>query len=257
MSVHKCLEELVTPDARMRGATLRFWEAQYDVMIRGNMMNTPHGWTSWKNYATYYLYLLTGKEEYLRDTFDTMGACLQMVTEEGDLRWAFIKDPWRRVKVLTPDTNSPVSESYNSDPADIEKAYRGKHIMATIGEEYVDMISGWYRVAEEKMTGGYQRCPLYIGDGEINVDNQGGACDNDVHEHFKCLEETLLKKAFVIVDKEGARGYNCKVSLSDGNLEIEPLGECELVHINTDRALSVKVGEKSFSAEVGMNFYKI
>ena len=257
MSVHKCLEELMTPDARMRGATLRFWEAQYDVMIRGNMMNTPHGWTSWKTYATYYLYLLTGKEEYLKDTFDTMGACLQMIDENGNLRWAFIKDPWRRVKILVPDENSPVSDSYASDPNGIERAYRGKHIMATVGERYVDMISGWYRVADEKMTGGYQLCPLYIGDGEIDVDNQGGACDNDVHEHFKCLEETLLKKAFVIVDEKGARGYNCKVTLDSDALTVTPLGECDTLHINTDRALTVTVGEMSLSAKVGKEFYSI
>ncbi len=257
MSVHKCLEELVTPDARTRGATLRFWEAQYDVMIRGNMMNTPHGWTSWKNYATYYLYLLTGKEQYLKDTFDTMGACLQMVDEDENLRWAFIKDPWRRVKVLVPDKAAPVKESYRSDPDGIEPAYRGKHIMATVGECYVDMISGWYRVAEEKMTGGYQICPLYIGDGETEVDNQGGACDNDVHEHFKCLEETLLKKAFVIVEKGVARGYNCKASLRGDALDVVPLGECDAVHINTDSPIVLNVASRTLHADVGMKFYKL
>lgn len=52
ISIHRCLEQMVVPDCRMRGATLRFWEAQYDVMIRGNMLNSPHGWSSWKNYAT-------------------------------------------------------------------------------------------------------------------------------------------------------------------------------------------------------------
>lgn len=257
MSVHKCLEELATPDTRMRGATLRFWEAQYDVMIRGNMMNTPHGWTSWKNYATYYLYLLTGKEEYLKDTFDTMGTCLQMMDENENLRWAFIKDPWRRVKVLVPDKSAPVNNSYSSDPAGIEQAYRGKHIMATVGERYVDMISGWYRVADEKMTGGYQLCPLYIFDGETMVDNQGGACDNDVHEHFKCLEETLLKKAFVIVDEKGARGYNCNVTVSTDTLTVTPLGECDSLHINTDRDLTVTVGEAVLRIGVGKEFYSI
>ena len=30
---HRCLEQSVVPDARMRGATLRFWETMYDVLI--------------------------------------------------------------------------------------------------------------------------------------------------------------------------------------------------------------------------------
>ncbi len=49
MQSHRCLEQLLIPDARMNGATLRFWEAQYDVLIGGslNMMNSPHGWTAW------------------------------------------------------------------------------------------------------------------------------------------------------------------------------------------------------------------
>ncbi len=256
MNVHKCLEELETPDCRMKGGTLRFWEAQYDVMIRGNMMNTPHGWTSWKTYATYYLYLLTGKEEYLKDTVNTMGACLQMIDEDEKLRWAFIKDPYRKVKVLVPDLENPVKDGYRSTPSDIEPAYRGKHIVKTIGEEYVDLISSWYRVADEKITGGYQLCPLYLENEEVSVDNQGGACDNDVHEHFKCLEETLLKKAFVIISDK-VTGYNCNTVEKDGYIIVEPYGECETIHINSDRCVTLNVNGKEIKAEKGRYFQEI
>ena len=258
MSIHKCLEELVTPDCRMRGATLRFWEAQYDVLIRGNMMNTPHGWTSWKNYATYYLYLLTGKEEYLKDTFDTMGACLQMVDENENLRWAFITDPYNKVKVMIPDTDEPVKDGYASVPSDIESAYRGKYVEKTFGEEYVDMISGWYRMGEQKITGGYLISGFpYNGTYKTykEMDNQGGACDNDVHEHFKCLEETLLKKAF-LVNKNGVRGYNCSVKDSDLT-EVIPYGECEYLHINTDCDITVKICGKTINAKRGLKMIKI
>lgn len=34
-------------------------------------------------------------------------------------------------------------------------------------------------------------------DETLEVDTQGGCCDNDVHEIFKCMEETVLKKAFL------------------------------------------------------------
>lgn len=257
MSVHKCLEELHTPDCRMRGATLRFWEAQYDVMIRGNMMNTPHGWTSWKNYATYYLYLLTGKEEYLKDTIDTMGACLQMIDENENLRWAFIKDPYNKVKVLVPDKTQPIADAYTV-PDDIEPAYRGKFETKTFGEEYVDLISGWYRTGEaQKITGGYQICPLYFENDRIQeVDNQGGACDNDVHEHFKCLEETLLKKAFVIAG-ETVKGYNCNAESTDGIIKITPYGECDYVHVNTDTDITVEINGAKKSVKKGMEMIDI
>lgn len=257
MNVHKCLEELETPDCRTKGATLRFWEAQYDVMIKGNMMNTPHGWTSWKNYATYYLYLLTGKEEYLKDTFDTMGACLQMVDENENLRWAFIKDPWRKVEVLVPDFEMPLKDGYESVPSDIEKGYRGKYEIKTIGEEYVDMVSGWYRVGEQKITGGYQICPLIYADYEIMADNQGGACDNDVHEHFKCLEETLLKKSFVILRENEVRGYNCSVILKEDKIEVIPYGECDFVHINTDRQIKIVVNDKKYVVDKRLEMIEI
>ncbi len=256
MSVHKCLEELETPDCRTKGATLRFWEAQYDVMIRGNMMNTPHGWTSWKNYATYYLYLLTGKEEYLKDTIDTMGACLQMVDEDENLHWAFIKDPYNKVKVMIPDLDEPLEDGYESVPKDIEPAYRGRYVEKVFGEEYVDLVSGWYRAGEQKIMGGYQLCPLIYEDYSVDVDNQGGACDNDVHEHFKCLEETLLKKAFLIVRDE-VKGYNCAALKSGDIIKVSLLEECEYIHINADRPVIVNVNGKEIKADKGLHMIKL
>ncbi len=255
VKIHKCLEELITPDCRTRGATLRFWEAQYDVMIRGNMMNTPHGWTSWKTYGTYYLYLLTGKEKYLKDTVDTMGACIQMVDEEENLRWAFIKDPYTRYKVMIPDCEAPFKDGYESIPKEIEKGYRGKYKIKTVTEGYIDLISGWYRGGEQKPTGGYDMCPLIYEDRMEMTDCQGGACDNDVHEHFKCLEETLLKKVFVIC-KDGLRGYNC--SVRDGEIiEIEPYGECEYVHINSEKNLTIKINSREIKVGKGLHMLKL
>ena len=70
---HDCLTQLRVPDARRRGGTMRYWEAQYDVQMLPNMFNSPHGWSGWRAYATYYAYLLTGNERWLRETYN---ACL-------------------------------------------------------------------------------------------------------------------------------------------------------------------------------------
>ena len=259
ISVHRCLEQSVVPDCRMRGASLRFWEAQYDVMMQGNMINSPHGWTSWKNYATYYLYLLTGKEEYLRDTMDTIGACMQMIDESGELRWAFVVDPCINVERMVPDTEKESPDGLACAKYLENKSYRGKYERYAFGEEYVDMISGWYRTGtNDLMTGGYEKCPLIFEDNSYLVDNQGGCCDNDVHEHFKCLEETVFKKAFIIVrDDSSLLTYNCTASLKNNTLNVELTEECDKLHLNTARKCNVLVNGKEFDIDTGMTFIDV
>lgn len=44
---HRCLSQLVIPDSRMNGGSLRFWESQYDILTFPNMLNSPHGWSPW------------------------------------------------------------------------------------------------------------------------------------------------------------------------------------------------------------------
>ena len=51
----------------------------------------------------------------------------------------------------------------------------------------------------------------------LEVDNQGGCCDNDVHEIFKCMDETVLGKAFVYENEDGSfLTYSCSVSREEG-----------------------------------------
>ena len=187
---HRCLEQQFLPDCRIRGCTARFWEARYDLNFFSNMINAPHGWTSWKNYATYYLYLLTGKLEYLRDTMDTLGACMQCVDSEGTLNWGYVVDPCivgQNLKKGSLKGNIQTEET-------------------VVGEVYLPMISSWWRQEKGALIMQY----LEPWDKPERWDkNYGGSCDNDVHEHFKCLMETVFGKAFVHETHNGFETYNC------------------------------------------------
>lgn len=199
---HRCLEQQILPDCRVRGCTTRYWEARYDLNFFANMLNSPHGWTSWKTYATYYLYLLTGKLSYLRDTMDTLGACMQCVDAQGVLHWGYVADPWVKGHCLSRET-------------------RPGHIRFTetvVGETYLPMISDWYREPEGAMPLQY----LSSATDETHwAEEYGGSCDNDVHEHFKCLTETVFGKAFVHLAGGCPVLYNCR-SGEDGFVCTDP-----------------------------------
>lgn len=181
---HDCLTQLRVPDARRRGGTMRFWEAQYDVQMLPNMFNSPHGWSAWRGYATYYAYLLTGEERWLREAFDAMGAFANLVDAElGDLSWAFISDPYVRAEqACGPDTTVTFETPTFGNPH--PRLYPTRKMI--IGEQYVPMISDWQTVNTQ---------------------------DNDVHEVFKLMGEAALTQAFVVVRADGSLGgYNCSVA---------------------------------------------
>lgn len=162
MDKHKCLEQLLIPDCRMRGATLRYWEALDIYFIPNQAMNSPHGWTAWKIYASYYLYLLTGEEFYLTDFMDTLGSCAQIMREDGHLRWGFIPDPYIEAKL------------YVENP---EQKHHGLVVDSIVGEQYLDMISPWLRPDDENTI--------------CQFKERGGAGDNTVQEIFKSRKSAL------------------------------------------------------------------
>lgn len=192
---HFCLQQNFIPDCRSAGATYRFWEARYDVNFNSNMLNTPHGWTSWKNYASYYLYLLTGKLSYLEDLMKTICACMQCVNENGVLNWAFIADPCIVGNQIIPAKNL--------------RGFDFKKVV--IGEGYLPMISDWFRQNNKDMPMQYLRAFNKI----AYYTDKHGSCDNDVHEHFKCLEECVFGKAFIHFDGDKCVTYNCKQNQND------------------------------------------
>lgn len=191
---HDCLAQLRVPDARRRGGTMRYWEAQYDVQMLPNMFNSPHGWSGWRAYATYYAYLLTGEERWLTETFNAACAFSNLIDyRTGDLRWAFVVDPYLRVtQACSADSHVTADSLSFGNPH--PELYDTRSFV--IGEQYVNMISDWQTVNTQ---------------------------DNDVHEVFKFIGEALLTNAFIIEHPDGSvTGYNCTVSRHGDTLRVTP-----------------------------------
>lgn len=254
LAVHRCLEHQISPDCRVRGTTVRYWEAQYDITLRKNFITSPHGWSAWLSYALYYLYLLTGKEEYMTQFMDAIGACAQLLGLDGNLRWAFAVDPYIYTdQCLVPDEAQPIKDAYESVKTE-ERAFRGKFTEKTFGEQYIDMVSGWYRTgSEQKVTGGHYTCSLILEDKILKVDRQGGCCDNDVHEIFKCIEETVLKKAFILErENDSLICWNCSVTRTDSGISVIPFEPIEHIHTNLLNKTVIYVADGIYSVPKGL-----
>jgi hypothetical protein len=213
---HRCLEQLLIPDCRMNGATLRFWEAQYDTLIGKsmNMMDSPHGWSAWLIPALWYQYLLTGEEVWLEKTMNTLGSCAQLLDgHTGQLRWAFVPDPYREVTMLEPNKDNP---------------RRGLRVDRTIGEEYVPMIAAFHSPDHEPVPG--------------DEWDTGWTSCNDVHEIFIAMEEVALTSAYLIERGDGDLiSWNCRAHRdNNGAVCIQP---CEnivsRVHLNLRKRCAV------------------
>jgi len=230
---HLCLEQQFIPDCRTRGCTLRFWEARYDLNFFSNMINAPHGWTSWKNYATYYLYLLTGNLGYLKDTMDTVGACMQCVDENGVLHWGYVVDPCI--------VGNNLKKGATADNIETETT--------VVGESYLPMISDWWRQDPDALIMQYLEPWDHP---EKWYSCYGGSCDNDVHEHFKCLVETVFGKAFIHQTDDGFVTYNCKKTDAGFVCEDNFLNEW-IVYCTNEQ--DITLNKKEYSAKIGFNYF--
>lgn len=210
---HQSLTQLFTPDSRQRGGTLRFWEAQYDVLIDHNLMSSPHGWSSWRTYGTYYLYLLTGDEKWLVQTMNAIGSAVQMIDiQSGKMNWAFVVDPYVKTRqncTLLPKSNL---DTYVATFHPLE----GETKQIIVGEQYIPMISDWF---------------------------YNNACDNTVHEHFKCIEEVALTAAYVLKKSDGSwLAYNCEIEESNNNIVVKLTEKLvNKIHVNFKGKKNVKV----------------
>ncbi len=215
---HRCLSQLIIPDSRMNGGSLRYWESQYDILSFPNLMSSPHGWSAWRIYGLFYLYQQTGDPDLINQVFNGLGSCVQLIDPvTGILRWAFCVDPYITGDPgLTGKTGKLSHDEMRGGGllvrSPLVSGYLNKGVRSDkpVGEEYLDMISGWYKAAPSAWVTGYW-------------EPDGGCCDNDVHEIFKCMEETILTNAFIVEMSEGTlRSYNCRIGYSGNRLEVYP-----------------------------------
>ena len=177
------------------------------------MISSPHGWSAWRAYASYYAYLLTGEEHWIRETFDAAASFASLIDHEsGKLRWAFVVDPQLQVRqICTTDTAFTADmPSYGTPHPDM---YANRSF--TIGEQYVDMISDWQTIVSS---------------------------DNDVHEVFKFIAEAVLDKAYIVERPDGSWGcYNCTVERNGSSLVVSvPESQiCEL-YIHSSSKFNIK-----------------
>lgn len=229
LASHDCLTQLRVPDARRRQGTMRYWEAQYDVLMLPNMFNSPHGWSAWRTYATYYAYLLTGDERWLRETFDAAAAFSWLLdTQAGTLRWAFVVDPRVEAEqVAEPDRH------YTADSLSFGNPH--PHLYPTrrfvFGERYVPMVSDWQGVNTQ---------------------------DNDVHEVFKCIGETVLCNAFVAERADGTlAAYNCTLRVAGDTLEVVPSeAQIRRLHCNFRTPRQVRFRDRSGHMKAGCRWFE-
>lgn len=227
---HGCLASLRVPDAKRRGGTMRWWEAQYDVHMMPNMFSSPHGWSAWRAYATYYAYLLTGEEKWLMETWNAMGAFSNLIDNRtGELRWAFVLDPYIRARQISEPVKAsgPDSLDFGNPHPDM---YRTEEFI--FGESYVPMVSSW------------QEC---------------NSQDNDVHEVFKFLEEVFLTNAFVVERQTGEiAGYNCRVHVKGNRITVIP-DESHIVnlHVNMEHGCNIVFNGKEIPVEGGCRGFVI
>ena len=231
LDAHNCLEQLFINDSRMRGGSMRFWEAQYDVLVGHNFMNSPHGWSAWTTYATYYLYLLTGEEKYLIQTINALGSGMQLIDfRTGDLRWAFCADPYiKTIQAKNFVGSNP--DIYNDNQY---SPYEGKYDSIIIGEQYVNMIADKF---------------------------DANSSDNDVHEQFKCMAEVVLTSAYVLERRSGSfLYYNCAVERKGNTIIITPNDKLiSKINLNLQNAHRVKVQwnnslSKNYNVNKGMEW---
>jgi len=228
-SAHRCLDQIVVPDASHNGGTERYWEDYFDIIATPELICSPHGWSAWNIYGRWYLYQLTGNVEYLRQAMNALGACTQLIDPvSGNLSWAFCTDPFIQATIFT---NNPTNANPNT---------QGAHAAQIVGEQYLPMISGWCLAPQ-----GTQVSP-YSG-------NDGGCNDNDVHEIFKCLEEVALTSAYVIINTDGSvETWNCRAVRTNSTLLVTP-SEGIVSRINVNAAVGTTVS-LNFNGEVITRF---
>lgn len=156
-----------------------------------------------------------------------MGAFANLIDyRNGNLRWAFVVDPHLRVEqACSPDRKVTFDDLSFGNPH--PKLYDTRKFV--IGEQYVNMISDWQTVNTQ---------------------------DNDVHEVFKCIGETVLTNAFILERADGTVvGYNCKVKQEKGRLTVQgDEKQITRLHCNLKHPFEVTFQGKKTRMNAGMGW---
>ena len=230
---HACLTRLLDTDARSVGGTARWWEAWNDEKREAQMMPSPHGWSGWRLYGVYYLYLLTGEEKYLRGVMNALGSGTQLMEwPSGKLNQAFVIDPHVHNYERVPDPSQP---------------NRGRHEERITCEDYIKTIGDWYG-------------RTIAGEGTLDRVEWAWTGDGIPFEIFKAMEEIAVGNAFVIERANGTMiGYNCRVSFKGKTVEVTPAEPMiQRVHVNLKSVHAVCInfatGKTMSSGKIGMQW---
>jgi hypothetical protein len=227
---HACLTRLLDTDCRSIGGTARWWEAWNDVKRSAQMMTSPHGWSGWRLYGVYYLYLLTGEEEYLRGLMNALGAGAQLLQwPSGRLRQAFVVDPHVHNFKREPDPANP---------------QWGKAVPVVTCEDYIETIGDWWG-------------PSNKGTGYLDRAEWGWTGDGIPYEIFKAMEEIAVTSAYVLVRDDGSlTTWNCMANRDEhGTIVVQPSEAIvSRVHLNCRRMTKFEVRIKD--AEVIQGEYQ-
>jgi exopolysaccharide biosynthesis protein len=100
---------------------------------------------------------------------------------------------------------------------------KGIHKDTIVGKQYLPMISDWYRAPKNTWVSGYWGY-------------DGGNCDNDVHEIFKCMGEVALTSAYFHLRPDNTYiHWNCSVEKQGDKWKVTPSEQCvNKIYTNTD-----------------------
>ena len=207
---------LQTPSGHMLGLVcpqpVASWSVEYNL---GYQDPAPHWFMGHRieSLNIDLLNALTGEERWLTETLNAAGAFSNLIDyRTGDLRWAFVVDPYLRVtQACSADSHVTADSLSFGNPH--PELYDTRSFI--IGEQYVNMISDWQTVNTQ---------------------------DNDVHEVFKFIGEAMLTNAFIIERPDGTvTGYNCTVTRHGDTLHVSPAEkQITSLHCNLSSPLTVR-----------------
>ena len=223
---HWCLTQSMIPDSRMNGATLRFWEYQYTINYMTNALNSPCGWSAWKFYGSWYLYLLTGNYGYLREVINGLGSCMQLLdAKSGELRFSFVSDPYVEGYQFT---ETPIGSEW----PDLHKVI--------VGEQYMSQSSNWHHDKYNAW-----RTNIY-------------GVDNFVHETFKCMCEVFMENAYIIEKEPGVfQSINCTLTTNPTTnaLIVTPSSShIQNLHVNLQGTYNIEFRNKLIGKAAGLQW---